>query len=85
MPLCARCLGASIGHILIAVQFFVFQLPSIWFLPVGLSCMLMDWYLQNKRRVYHSNLSRLITGTLGGYAIGILIWKLVELVVQWFF
>lgn len=75
MPFCARCLGVSIGHISAALHYFFLDLPPIWISIFGLVIMLGDWYFQNKLKRYHSNHSRLITGILGGYSIGLIIWK----------
>jgi uncharacterized membrane protein len=81
LPFCARCLGASIGHITAAMNFFVApMLPSL-FSPIGLAVMFIDWLLQNKYKVYHSNTSRLVTGIVGGYSVGIVIWWAVRLVI----
>ncbi len=78
MPFCARCLGAAIGHTLAALNFFTAPLPP-WYLGIA-GCMLMyaDWYLQNKKLWYHSNIMRLITGLAGGYSVGIWIWHIVQ-------
>lgn len=75
MPLCARCLGASMGHIFVAAQFLIFDVPHwAWSFPL-LAAMLLDWTSQNKWSLYHSNISRLVTGIMGGYAVGLLIWS----------
>ncbi|MFM7309879.1 MAG: DUF2085 domain-containing protein, partial [Flavobacteriales bacterium] len=72
MPLCARCLGASIGHVAVALQFLIYELPhGLWSVPWML-VMLFDWLAQNKWRLYHSNLCRLFSGIGGGYAVGLL-------------
>jgi uncharacterized membrane protein len=78
MPFCARCLGTAIGHVFSLVQFIFFPLWPIWVALIGLAVMLLDWYLQNQLKLYHSNFSRLITGTLGGYAVGLIIWTTIQ-------
>ena len=78
LPFCARCLGASIGHILCAVMFFFYSLPALYFSLIGLIIMFADWTLQNKLNLYHSNIMRLITGIIGGYSVGLIIWTLIE-------
>ncbi len=75
MPFCARCLGAAIGHTGAAISFFITVKLPLYFAAIGLVIMFSDWVLQNKIKIYHSNLTRLVTGIIGGYAIGILIWK----------
>lgn len=69
MPFCARCLGSAIGHVLCIFNFFLFPLFPLWISGIGLLIMLIDWCFQNKIKLYHSNISRLITGILGGYAV----------------
>ena len=78
LPFCARCLGASIGHIGAAINFFVAQMLPLFFAPVGLAIMFIDWILQNKYNIYHSNISRLFTGIIGGYSVGLIIWSLIR-------
>lgn len=82
MPFCARCLGASIGHISSALCFFFYYLPSIYFSFLGLMIMFSDWYLQNTLEKYHSNFFRLITGIIGGYSMGIIIWKTINFLIK---
>jgi len=78
MPFCARCLGASIGHLAAAVNYFTLAMLPIWTAPIGLLILLTDWYLQNQKHSYHSNLSRLITGIIGGYSVGLIIWFIID-------
>lgn len=75
MPFCARCLGASVGHIGAAFSFFMAAKLPVYFTAIGLVIMLSDWSLQNKCKMYHSNFTRLATGIIEGYAVGVLIWK----------
>ncbi|HEX2846662.1 MAG: DUF2085 domain-containing protein [Chitinophagaceae bacterium] len=78
MPFCARCLGASIGHLAgIPASIFLKSVGWHWLLA-GLMIMLADWLLQNKYKIYHSNLSRLATGITGGFAVAALIIMLVR-------
>jgi uncharacterized membrane protein len=74
MAFCARCLGVSIGHILAIINFIFFRLIPPLFIPFGLVIIYSDWLIQNKFKLYHSNISRLITGTIGGYSVGLIIW-----------
>ena len=82
MPFCSRCLGASIGHIGSLFSYLFQMLLPIWFVPIGLSIMAVDWYMQNSLKKYHSNKSRLITGIMGGYSVGILIWYIFNMLID---
>lgn len=82
MPVCARCVGASIGHITCAICYWGFTLPAFYLAFPGLAIMFADWYSQNKLKLYHSNLMRLMTGMAGGYAVGLIIWKTVDLIIK---
>jgi uncharacterized membrane protein len=84
MPFCARCLGTAIGHVISLVHFVFFALFPFWYALIGLAVMLLDWYLQNQLKWYHSNLSRLITGTIGGYSVGLIIWTIIQSVYIYF-
>ncbi|PZR26432.1 MAG: hypothetical protein DI535_14270 [Citrobacter freundii] len=73
MPFCARCLGASAGHVTgLTAGIFLPAVP-FYCLFAALLIMLADWNMQNKLHRYHSNISRLITGVGGGFAVGELI------------
>ena len=78
LPFCARCLGASIGHILCPLIYFLYCLPTLLFSPIGLIVMFTDWTLQNKLKLYHSNILRFITGIIGGYSVGLIIWTIID-------
>lgn len=41
----------------------------------------MDWTLQGQFKMYHSNLSRLITGVVRDCAVGAGIWRAVRIVI----
>ena len=82
MSFCSRCLGANFGHILAATNYFVYQMLPLWVALIGLSIMFIDWYSQNKLKLYHNNIIRLITGIFGGYSVGLIIWFFVSIVVQ---
>lgn len=84
LPFCARCLGASIGHIGAAINFFIGPMLPLYFAPIGMSIMFIDWVFQNKYKFYHSNFSRLITGVVGGYAVGIIIWFAVNTLIAYY-
>lgn len=81
MPFCARCFGVSIGHVAVAISYFVFFLPTLWIALVGLTVMLIDWYFQNKLKLYHNNISRLISGVFGGYSVGLIMWFCLDVLI----
>lgn len=83
MPFCARCLGAIIGHLSCAGCYLFFILPPLYFSLAGLTIMLADWLSQNKWKLYHSNLTRLITGIAGGFGMGMIIWTIVDHIIKW--
>lgn len=68
-PVCARCTGVIIGQILGAISFFLLVLPNR---TVGFLCFMMflDWWLQRVGLLQSTNLRRLITGLLCGFAVG---------------
>ena len=63
----------------------VYDSSNELFPPPGLAIMFADWYLQNKWKLYHSNLMRLVTGIAGGYAMGLIIWTIVALLIKFIF
>jgi uncharacterized membrane protein len=74
MVVCARCFGSTIGHTVAFVLMFFSFLPS-WIVSVTLiSVMLIDWSLQEFFGVPSNNIRRLVTGLLGGFGVGSLIW-----------
>lgn len=83
MPLCARCVGASIGHILSAAIYFFYFLPPLHYPLIGFVIIFIDWLMQNRFLCYHSNYMRLTTGIIGGVSVGILSWKIVDTLVRY--
>jgi len=78
MPICARCTGAGIGHIIAFIAFAMQYKVAYYWIAVLPIIMLADWVLQNKIHAYNSNLSRLITGICGGLGVGILFWDIIS-------
>lgn len=68
-PVCARCTGVILGQIAggIASVYLLLPYDTISFL-----CFLMffDWWLQRVHLLQSTNLRRLITGVLCGFAVG---------------
>lgn len=67
-PICARCTGVLIGQIVAFPLYFVIP-PSGIILVLFCGIMFMDWLLQDKKICESTNLRRIITGILGGYAL----------------
>ena len=74
MKICARCFGSCIGHVFSFIL-FIFGLLQPWYYSVICVClMLVDWSLQEFFEIMSNNTRRVITGVLGGFGIGCLIW-----------
>lgn len=67
-PVCARCTGAFVGYVFGAVIYPFFRVSVI---TAGLFCALMflDWLVQRLDILPSTNLWRLITGLLCGFAL----------------
>jgi len=76
MPFCSRCLGCGIGHTASFILFILGLLPAI---PIALLLVVplsVDWSVQEFIGVQSNNYRRLTTGILGGFGVGVIIWKL---------
>ena len=74
MPFCARCFGASVGHI---VSFVLFCAGLLLPLTLCLSFMLIifvDWFLQERFAIMSTNPRRFVTGIIGGIGVGSIWW-----------
>ena len=68
-PVCARCTGVIIGQTVGILTYTVYKMPwnqSSFFLFL----MFLDWFLQRMKLLQSTNMRRLITGLLCGYALG---------------
>jgi uncharacterized membrane protein len=74
MSICARCLGACLGHILSYILLAFNLLPSVIFSLSFLGLMFVDWGLQEYGGISSNNGRRLITGFLGGLGLASLMW-----------
>ena len=67
-PICARCTGVLLGELVAIISLFFFQLDLLvsilLLIPMGI-----DWGLQYIKLFPSNNVRRVITGTLGGYAL----------------
>jgi len=75
MKICARCFGSNIGHIFAILFFIVGQLPPWYYAVACMSIMLIDWSLQAFLKIMSNNARRLVTGIIGGFGIGCIIWS----------
>jgi uncharacterized membrane protein len=88
MNICARCFGTNIGHIIAFVLFIASLLPPWYWAIVCIGIMFVDWSLQTFFKIMSNNTRRVITGTIGGFGMGCLIWigiaKIINLLVPMF-
>ncbi len=76
LPVCARCLGVIIGHIIAIILILFIDIPLL--IGIGF-CVIMfvDWLLQYLNIMESTNIRRLITGIFGGMGVIIVsIWLL---------
>ena len=82
MKICARCFGSCIGHIFSILLFIAGLLPP-WYYAVACICiMLIDWSLQEFFKITSNGTRRVITGIMGGFGFGCLIWQWIAKVVN---
>lgn len=74
MPFCARCIGASLGHIGAFVLFVSGLLPGIFVAITLILIMGVDWSLQKWFGIISTNPRRLVTGISGGLGVGVFVW-----------
>jgi uncharacterized membrane protein len=77
MPFCARCFGASIGHVGAFILFLAGKLPSLQLCLIFVAAMGIDWSLQKWFGIASNNNRRLVTGILGGIGVGAIMWMVV--------
>jgi len=83
MPFCARCFGASIGHLTGISVCILLKTISWQYFSVGVMIMLADWTLQNKFNIYHCNVMRFLTGIFGGFSVAGFIVFFIRLLLAW--
>jgi len=66
--ICARCTGVLLGSIF-AYSFFMTFTPSILLCLIGCAIIFTDWLVQHLGIKESTNIRRLITGIIGGYAV----------------
>lgn len=73
-PVCARCTGVLIGHI-IGFPFAMKKRVSPWAAVCLCEVMLADWVLQAMKIKGSTNTRRLVTGIAGGFGTAVLYFK----------
>jgi uncharacterized membrane protein len=81
-PVCARCLGMLIGHLL-GVTILLFYKFSLVLAIAFCLITFIDWFLQYLGILESTNWRRLMTGILGGIGVVILPVRLVEMSYIW--
>lgn len=75
-PVCARCTGVFFGNLAAICLFFLYRPHWAW-LVWGCAILFLDWLIQYIGVLRSTNIRRLITGIIGGYALNSLyIWAL---------
>ena len=67
-PICARCTGELIGMLFALAACFFYQ-PPLWICIVLMVPMIADGLIQRLTTYESSNIKRVITGALFGYAL----------------
>lgn len=81
-PVCARCLGMLIGHLL-AIIILLFYKFSLILAVIFCLITFIDWFLQYLGILESTNWRRLITGILGGIGIVVLPVRIMSLLFIW--
>ncbi|MBL4932134.1 DUF2085 domain-containing protein [Clostridium sp. YIM B02565] len=68
-PLCARCTGMTLGYFISILSVIKIGAAPLAISIVFLGIMFLDWLIQTLKLIESTNIRRLFTGTLGGYAI----------------
>lgn len=74
MPVCARCFGASIGHVFSFVLFCIGALPPFSLCLLFMLLIFTDWFLQEQFGIMSTNSRRFVTGVIGGIGVGAIWW-----------
>ena len=80
-PICARCTGVLFGNITAYVVFLIYTLP-LQFCIMGCAVMFIDWLVQYYDIRESTNIRRLFTGVIGGYALTTLYCMAIKYAVQ---
>lgn len=67
-PVCARCTGAFVGYFFGGITYFAIKIP-VWLAVAFCTVMFIDWLMQRIKILKSTNIRRLITGALCGFAL----------------
>ena len=81
MPVCARCFGCLVGHLLAFGTWWLWKLDFVGFAWMCIP-MLLDWTLQFAKIKSSTNLRRFITGLPCGYALNYCFLKLLAWIIK---
>ena len=81
-PICARCTGVLIGNIIAYTMFLIYALP-MQFCFIGCVVMLADWLIQRLGIRESTNIRRLITGIIGGYALSTIYCTVIKYIISY--
>lgn len=70
-PICARCTGVLVGNIAAYSTFLLYAMP-LQFCLLGCATMFTDWFIQYIGLRESTNIRRLVTGIIIGYALTML-------------
>lgn len=68
-PLCARCVGITIGFLITLILLFFKYYIDFWLSLFLTAIMFLDWLIQFLNIKQSTNIRRLITGIIGGFGI----------------
>lgn len=74
LPMCARCFGVMAGHIAALVLVMTGTVLPLWAWGGCVVIGFADWAAQELLGVTSTNFRRVVTGALGGFAIGVPFW-----------
>lgn len=82
MRICARCFGSTIGHIISFLFFILGGSLSYTFSSLIMMPLIIDWSLQQFLKIESNNTRRFTTGIVGGFGVGMIIWKTVGVIIK---
>lgn len=77
LPICARCTGVFIGQLIMIIYLLLGFRTPIKIDIIFLFIMFADWFIQYLKILSSTNIRRLITGILAGFAITSIYYKII--------
>lgn len=74
MPFCARCFGASVGHVFSFILFCLSLLPPLGLCVFFMFIIFLDWSFQKWFGIMSTNSRRFLSGVIGGMGVGSILW-----------